>query len=84
MAINEIQFKQFRKQAEDARGARDKAAGQLEADMGRLKDDFGCGTVKAATKLHTKLKQEAMEAEATYDEAVLEFEEQQGEHLEDE
>jgi len=74
MAIDERKFKQLKQQADDARAARDRAAGQLEATMQRLKNEFDCSTIEEAEKLLVKLNKEAAKAEAEYDEAVVTFE----------
>lgn len=83
MAIDEAKFKKLKRAAEEARQARDRAAGQLEAAMDRLKDEFGCDTVEEAQDLAKLLDAQAAEAEAAYDEAVEAFEEEWSEHLED-
>jgi len=83
MAIDEAKFKQLKKRATDAREARDKAAGQLEATMERLETEFGCTTIKAAEKKAAKLAKDADIAEGEYDAAVEAFEGEWNAHLED-
>ena len=83
MAIDEKKFKQLKQQADDVRAARDRTAGQLEATMERLKNEFGCGTIEEAKKLLVKLNKEATKAEAGYDEAVETFEKEWGSRAED-
>mgnify|MGYP001565121621 CR=1 FL=1 len=83
MAIDEQKFKQLKKQADDARAAQDRAAGQLEATMERLKNEFDCATIEEAEKLLVKLNKEAAEAGAEYDEAVVTFEKEWGSCAED-
>ena len=83
MAIDEKQYRELKRKADSARQARDRAKGQLEATMTRLKDEFGCDTVAKAEKLATRLKKDAAKAEAAYDQAVAEFEEAWDDHLDD-
>jgi hypothetical protein len=81
MAINEKEFKRLRRKAEAARVARDKAAGQLEAAMDRLQDEFGCNTVEAAEKKVAQHDREAKKAEASFEKAVAAFEEEWDDQL---
>jgi hypothetical protein len=83
MAVDEAKFRRLKEKAETARAARDKAAGQLEATMDRLKNEFQCQTVAAAKKKASELKREAAAAEKDYNKAVASFEEAWDEHLED-
>jgi len=81
MAVNEREFKELRRQAEEAKTTRDRAAGQLEAAMARLLDEFGCKTLEEAETLLTKLEAEAATAEADYETEVAKFKETWGGHL---
>lgn len=81
--IDEAKYKKLKKQAEEARSDRDRATGQLEAIMARLHDEYDCDTIEQAEKKLTKLTKAAKEAEAAYDSAVEEFEEQWGVYAED-
>ena len=67
--------------ADEARRARDKASGQLEGVLARLKDEFGCDTVKAAERKAAQLTREAAKAEQAYDKAATEFDAEWGEQL---
>lgn len=78
--IDEKEFKKLKQRAEDARAARDRAAGQLEGAMARLQEEFGCGTLKEAEKKAKQLSREADAAEASYNEAMTDFEERWGEY----
>ena len=73
--INEEKFRQLKRQAEEAQTARDKSSGQLEAAMKRLKDEFGCSSIKDAENKLKALTKEAEEAEEKYNNAVEAFEE---------
>lgn len=83
MAINEQEYRELKRKAEAARQARDRASGQLDATMERLAGEFECNTVEKAEKLATRLKKDAAKAEATYDAAVVTFEEAWDDQLED-
>jgi len=76
MAIDEKKFRVLKRQAEEARTASDRAAGQLEATMKRLEEEFGCKTVKAAERKVEELAAEAALVEEAYNEAVEAFEEE--------
>jgi len=74
MPVDERKFMELRKQAEAARTASDRAAGQLEATMKRLKDEFGCETITQAEKMGAKLAAEVGAAETVYVDAMRAFE----------
>lgn len=82
MPIDEEEFKRRKRRAEIARQTRDKASGQLEAAMDRLRVDFGCNTIKEAEKLAAKLTEDVTRAEATYNKAAIAFEEEWDDRLE--
>lgn len=73
--IDDIEFKQLKRKADQARQTRDRAAGQLDGVMARLKDEFNCGTLAEAEKKLTALTKKAGQAERKYNTAVEEFEE---------
>ena len=75
MTIDEKEFRRRTQRAEDARQARDKATGQLDGLMERLRDEFDCGTIEEAEELATKLASQAAKAEQAYDKAATMFEE---------
>ena len=83
MAISERDFKQLQQRAQQARTAKDTAAGKLEAVMTRLQEEFGCKTLAAAEKKAASLSTEADLAESEFDLAVAEFEEEWGARLEE-
>lgn len=83
MAINEAEFKKRKKAADEARRTRDRAAGQLDAAMARLHDEFECETIEAAEALSGRLERKAAKAEKAYNTAVAEFEEEWGEQLDE-
>jgi len=74
--IDEAEFKRLKKKAEDARTARERAAGKLEAAMTRLKEEFGCETIAEAKTKAKQLDKEASQAEKDYETAKAEFEEE--------
>lgn len=83
MPIDEAEFRQRKRQAEQARQTRDKASGQLEAAMERLHTEFDCDTIEDAEKKASKFARDAARAEKEYDLAAKEFEEAWSEHAED-
>lgn len=78
--IDEAKYKSLKRRADEARQTRDKAAGQLEATMDRLQNEFGCDSVEAAQRKANQLNKEAAAAEKTYNKAVAAFEEAWGEY----
>lgn len=81
MVISESEFKALKNQAAAARHAHDRTAGQLEASMTRLRDEFGCKNLDEANTLLTKLTRETTKAEEKYNKAADEFKEAWSEHL---
>lgn len=81
MAIDEAEFNRLKKKANAARQARDKASGQLDVIMERLKEDFGCRNIEEAETLATKLDRDAAKAEKVYNVAVNKFEEEWNERI---
>lgn len=80
--IDEQEFRRLKDRAEKARQTRDKAAGQLEAAVTRLQDEFGCETIEAAEAMIEKLDKETAQAEKAYNEAVETFEAEWSEYAE--
>lgn len=80
--IDEKEYKRIKRAADEARQARDRAAGHLEGVMERLREEFGCDTIQAAEKKLKTLTKEAKAAEAAYREAVEAFEEKWGDDAE--
>lgn len=81
MAIDEQKFKQLKRQADDARAARDRAKGQLEAAEERLNVEFGCACFDEAEELLDKLMSDAVLADAAYNEAAADFEKEWDERI---
>lgn len=59
----------------------DRAAGALNQLLGRLKDEFGVGTVEEAEALLRKLTMVQAKAEASFDSALGKFKEKWKEKL---
>lgn len=74
--IDEKRFKELRRFAEEAREERDRAAGQLEAAMQRLEEEFGCKTIKEAQRKLKALQKETDAAIAEYEKQANAFEEE--------
>jgi len=83
MAVSEKEYKALKRKADEARQARDKAAGQLDAAMERLQVSFGCKTLEDAKRKAAELEREADKAEAAYSKAVKVFEEEWDEYLQE-
>ncbi len=78
--IDEKEFRKLKQRADDAKEAKARAAGQLDAAMSRLEEDFGCKTIKEAEKKVKQLTKDATSAEAAYETALADFEEKWGEY----
>lgn len=74
MALDLQKFTALKTAVEQAQREADRAAGALEQTMAALKVEFDCGTLAAAQKLSAKLDKEAAVAEASFTEALAEFE----------
>jgi len=81
MSIDTTRFKKLKAKADKARQVRDRAAGQLDASMSRLENEFGYTTVKEAKAALKKLKTKAAAEEKKYNAAVIAFEESWDEQL---
>ena len=80
MAVDERAFRVLQQRAEQARAARDRAAGQMDAAMARLRDEFGCESLKQAKAMLKKLERDAVAAEGAYAIAEKEFNDAWGEY----
>jgi hypothetical protein len=79
--MNERDFLNLKRKAEEAAAAKNKATGQLDMLMKQLADKYGCNTLDEAEKMLAKMQREAKKAEAEYSEAAAAFEEKWNEHL---
>lgn len=73
--IDEEKFRELKRKAEEAQTAKDRATGQLESVQKRLKDEFGCFSLKEAEAKATELDKEAKVAEEEFENAAKDFEE---------
>lgn len=80
--IDEKEFKRLKLRAEEARDAHARATGQLDGAMSRLVE-FGCSSIKEAEKKVKQLTKDAEAAEASYNDALADFEENWGEYAGD-
>ena len=64
----------LKERVESLRREADKAAGALEQSMRRLKEEFGCGSIKEAEKLLKELKAEEEESKDQFDREFEKFE----------
>lgn len=81
--MDETTYKKLKTRVENARATKDRATGQLDAVLERLKKEHGCDTIEAAEKLASKLEKEATAAEEAFDTAATAFEKEYREHLAD-
>lgn len=65
----------------DIREARARSEGALEQSMKKLKEDFGCSSLKEAEKKLTALTAKAQEEDAKLEEMVRKFEEEYANEL---
>ena len=75
------EYNRFKDEVDELRAQADRAAGALEQQMARLKEDFACESLEAAEQLLEKLEAEAVEAKQKYEEALEAFQEKWGEKL---
>jgi len=67
------EYTQLKKKVEEDRKEADRAEGALAEIMKRLKDEFGCSTIAAAKKKRKKLKKQAEEIEAEYEQQITAY-----------
>lgn len=79
--VTEAEYKRLKRIADRAAKDHAKAEGQLEAAMGRLKEEFGCTTLKGAAALQKKLDADADKATVAYTKAKDAFEAEYAEDL---
>jgi hypothetical protein len=79
--MNERDFLNLKRKAEEAAAAKNKATGQLDMLMKQLTDKYGCKTLDEAEKMLAKMQRETEKAEAEYNKAAKVFEEKWNEHL---
>lgn len=67
-------FTKLKSDAETLQREVGRAEGALAQAMSRIKEEFGCSTVKEAEKKLVELEREREESEQKYDEAMADFE----------
>ena len=82
MPIDVARYEELKSEVDSLQRKADRSEGALAQLMERLKDEFGCDSLKKAEKLSAKLKLEASKAEEEYSEALERFEEKWEEVLE--
>ncbi len=80
--MDEQTYKKLKARVDLARQTRDRATGQLDGVMDRLKKEFDCSTIEEAEKMAAKLEREATVAERAFDEAAKKFEAEWHDNLE--
>lgn len=78
MDIDEAKYMRLKRRAEEVKADADRAAGALEQQMKKLKDEFGCDTLEAAENLLAKEQAELDVFEKEYFAKLAEFESQWG------
>lgn len=81
--MNEADYTKLKRRVDTARQTRDRATGQLDGVMERLKKEFGCDTIEEAERAANKLEKEAVIAERAFTEAAAAFEKEYGDRLGD-
>jgi predicted transcriptional regulator len=82
MTIDLKEFQQLKSDISRLRREADKAAGALSEQMKRLKEEYGCGTIKEAEALLKKLNVQADECEAKFRKLLKKFEDNWADILE--
>ena len=77
-------YQKLKTRVDSLRREADQAQGELNSLMRRLKEGFGCKTIKEAERLLKKKQNEADQLEKELEEKLAAFEEEWGELLEDE
>lgn len=75
MAIDLVRFDELKKKSAKAKSDADRAAGELDGQLKKLKADFGVDTIVEAEVLLEKLTKEEAEAEQKYNTELAAFEE---------
>ena len=73
----------LKKQVDDLQRTADRASGALEQAMSRLKDEFGCASLKDAKVLLKGLQTQETETKEAFDGAFSAFEEEWEDDLTD-
>lgn len=74
-AISEQEYRQLKKQVDEAKSEADRAQGNLDQLMGRLKKEFGCASIKEAKQKLQELDEESNAAEKAFTKAVNAYQE---------
>lgn len=83
MDIDLKRYEKLKSQVDQLQRDSDRAAGALSSMMKRLEEEFQCKTLEEAESLSSQLKQEVGQAEAKFNEALEQFEEEWGETLDE-
>lgn len=81
--IGASEYKALRDRVDTVRRDRDRAAGQLDALMERLRDEFGCNTLEEAEKYEATLAAEVDRTAKALQHATAEFETKWGDYVKD-
>lgn len=72
--LTEQKYRQLKQEMETAKSEADRAQGQLDQLMTRLKEDFGCATLKEAKAKLEELEKEKATAEKAFEKALRAYE----------
>lgn len=79
--MNDKEYKKLQTAHTQAQRAADQAQGAHDAAMATLRETFEVSTIKEAEKLLKKLEAETEKADAEYDAALVKFEDEWDEYL---
>jgi hypothetical protein len=71
--ISEDEFKELRRDVENARAEAERAKGAVEQLTKRLKDEFDCSNLKEAKALLETLQEDTVKAEREFTKALTEY-----------
>lgn len=81
MTIDLDEFKRLQEKVEAAKSRAERAKGQFDQLMERLKDEFDCSSIEEAEELIEQKKKERSKAEKSYRAALDKFEKDYGDKI---
>jgi len=76
-------FQELKRRADKLQQQKNKAEGALENQLAQLKKDFGCDSIEEARKMLRSSQRAAVKAQAEFEEALREFEDEWGDKLQE-
>ncbi len=71
--ITEAEYNQLRTKVENAKSEAERAKGSLEASMRRLKEEFGCDTLKEAEQKLLRIQNEMEDLQEGFNSAFTRY-----------